>query len=234
MTMKKMVLLLTCVLVGMTATWAQGVTKADTLRHQVMLQTTKGDIVVELYNETPRHRDNFLKVVRSGYYNGILFHRVIADFMIQAGDSTTRHAKPGAQLGDYDLGYTVPAEFRFPQFFHRRGALAAAREPDSVNPQRASGGAHFYIVWGRTYSDASLDRIQHKTDSLTKSNLTFTPEIREYYKTVGGTPHLDGMYTVFGQVIKGLDVVDAIDHVATDEHDRPLDDVRIIKATVIK
>ncbi len=226
--MKKIALLLTLMLFAVLATWAQGETKADTVRHQVMLQTTKGNIVVELFNETPRHRDNFLKLVRSGYYNGILFHRVIADFMIQAGDSTSRHAKPGTQLGDYDLNYTVPAEFRFPQYFHKRGALAAAREPDSVNPQRASGGAHFYIVWGRTYSDASLDRIQHKTDSLTKSNLTFTPEIREYYKTVGGTPHLDGMYTV------GLDVVDAIDHVATDENDRPLEDVRIVKASVIK
>ena len=232
--MKKIALLLTLMLFAVSATWAQGETKADTVRHQVMLQTTKGNIVVELFNETPRHRDNFLKLVRSGYYNGILFHRVIADFMIQAGDSTSRHAKPGTQLGDYDLNYTVPAEFRFPQYFHKRGALAAAREPDSVNPQRASGGAHFYIVWGRTYSDASLDRIQHKTDSLTQGAVKFTPEIREYYKTVGGTPHLDGMYTVFGQVIQGLDVVDAIDHVATDENDRPLEDVRIVKASVIK
>ena len=232
--MRKVALLLTLMLFAVSAAWAQGETKPDTLRHQVMLQTTKGNIVVELYNETPRHRDNFLKVVRSGYYDGILFHRVIADFMIQAGDSTSRHAKPGAQLGDYDLGYTVPAEFRYPQYFHKRGALAAAREPDSVNPQRASGGAHFYIVWGRTYSDKSLDRIQHKTDSLTHGTVKFTPEIREYYKTVGGPPHLDGMYTVFGQVIQGLDVVDAIDHVATDENDRPLEDVRIIKASVIK
>ena len=131
--MKKIALLLTLMLFAVSATWAQGETKADTVRHQVMLQTTKGNIVVELYNETPRHRDNFLKLVRSGYYNGILFHRVIADFMIQAGDSTSRHAKPGTQLGDYDLNYTVPAEFRFPQYFHKRGALAAAREPDSVN-----------------------------------------------------------------------------------------------------
>lgn len=232
--MKKIVLTLALLLTQVLSLLAADGVAPDTVRHQVLLQTSMGDIVVELYNETPRHRDNFLKVVRSGYYNGILFHRVIADFMIQAGDSTTRHAKPGAPVGDYDLGYTVPSEFRFPQFFHKRGALAAAREPDSVNPQRASGGAHFYIVWGHTYTDASLDRIQHKTDSLTGGKVKFTPEVREYYKTVGGTPHLDGMYTVFGQVVKGLDVVDAIDHVKTDDGDRPLADVRIIKAVVLK
>ncbi len=137
--MKKIALLLTLMFFAVSAIWAQGETKTDTVRHQVMLQTTKGNIVVELYNETPRHRDNFLKVVRSGYYNGILFHRVIADFMVQAGDSTSRHAQPGAPLGDCDLGYTVPAEFRYPLYFHKRGALA--RESPTASTRNGLRGA---------------------------------------------------------------------------------------------
>lgn len=206
----------------------------DTLRHQVLLQTTKGDIVVELFNETPRHRDNFLKLVRSGYYDGILWHRVIADFMIQTGDSTTRHAKPGEQVGEYDVNYTIPAEIRFPQLFHKRGALAAARQGDDVNPQRASSGAQFYIVWGYPFTVAALNRAQDKLDERTEGKVKLTSDIREYYMSYGGTPHLDGQYTVFGQVIKGLDVVGAIDYVKTDEYDRPVDDVRIVKAIVLK
>ena len=202
--------------------------------HEVLLQTSKGDILLKLYNETPLHRDNFLKLVRSGYYDGNLFHRVIADFMIQTGDSTTRHAKPGDLLGEYSPDYSIPAEFRFPKLFHKRGALAAAREPDSSNPDRLSSSSQFYIVWGQTHSDAYLDKCQEGIDKRTNGTVKLTPEIREVYRTIGGTPHLDGQYTVFGEVLSGLDVVKAIDYTKTDEHDRPIEDIRIIKATVVK
>lgn len=202
--------------------------------HEVLLQTSKGDILLKLYNETPLHRDNFLKLVRSGYYDGNLFHRVIADFMIQTGNSTTRHAKPGDRLGEYSPDYSIPAEFRFPKLFHKRGALAAAREPDSSNPERASSSSQFYIVWGQTHSDAYLDKCQEGIDKRTNGTVKLTPEIREVYRTVGGTPHLDGQYTLFGEVVSGLDVVKDIDYSKTDEYDRPVEDIKIIKATVIK
>lgn len=210
--------------------------QADTAarRPQVLLQTSKGDILVELYNETPRHRDNFLRLVRSGYYDGILWHRVIADFMIQTGDSTTRHALPGASVGDYAPDYKVPAEFVFPKYFHKRGALAAAREGDGVNPERASSAAQFYIVWGYTYGTVSLDKVQARIDEATQGRVKLTDEVRDYYMKHGGTPHLDGQYTVFGEVVKGLDVVRDIDFVDTDDYDRPIDDVRIVKATVVE
>ena len=128
-------------------------TDSSAVRHQVLLQTTKGDIVIELYNETPEHRDNFLKLVKKGYYNGILWHRVIANFMIQTGDSATRHAKPGERIGDHDLNYTIPAEIVFPKYFHKRGAVAAAREGDKANPERKSSAAQFYIVYGSPFSE---------------------------------------------------------------------------------
>ncbi len=204
------------------------------VRHQVMLRTTKGDIVLELYNETPLHRDNFLKLVRSGYYDSNLWHRVIADFMIQTGDSTTRHAAPGVQVGDYDPGYTVPAEFRFPKYFHKRGAVAAAREADSDNPERWSSSSQFYIVWGRVFTPEALDWVQKRLDERTDGKVKLTPEVRACYEKEGGTPHLDGQYTVFGEVVQGLDVVDSLNHVSTDANDRPLQDVRIIKAEVIR
>lgn len=209
-------------------------TDSSAVRHQVLLQTSKGDIVVELYNETPRHRDNFLKLVKSGYYDGILWHRVIADFMIQTGDSTTRHAKPGVEVGDYDLDYRIPAEIVYPKYFHKRGALAAAREGDSVNPERKSSAAQFYIVWGAVYGNSSLDKVQARLDETTGGKVKLTPEVREAYRMYGGTPHLDGQYTVFGEVVKGLNVVRDIDYVDTDDNDRPVWDVKIIKATVIK
>lgn len=202
--------------------------------HEVLLQTSKGDILLRLYNETPLHRDNFLKLVRSGYYDGNLFHRVIADFMIQTGDSTTRHAKTGDRLGGYSPNYNIPAEFRFPKLFHKRGALAAARESDSNNPERSSSSSQFYIVWGQPHSDAYLDKCQEGIDKRTNGTVKLTSEIREVYRTLGGTPHLDGQYTVFGEVVSGLDVVKVIDYSKTDEFDRPVEDIRIIKATVIK
>ena len=206
----------------------------DTLRHEVLLQTTMGDIRVALCNETPRHRDNFLRLVREGYYDGNLFHRVIWNFMVQSGDSTSRHAAPGQQLGYYSPDYTIPAEIVFPRLHHKRGALAAAREGDDVNPERASSSAQFYIVYGKRLLPAQLDDVQRRLDHATGGQIQLTPELRDEYYRKGGTPHLDGQYTVFGEVVSGLDVVERIQMVQTDAHDRPLDDVRIIKATVVK
>jgi len=208
--------------------------QADTLRHEVLLQTSMGDIRIALYNETPRHRDNFLKLVRSGYYDGLLFHRVIDKFMIQAGDSASRHAQPGQLLGDSPEGYTVPQEISYPRLFHKRGAVGAAREGDDVNPSRASSAAQFYIVFGRRFNDDMLDRVQQRLDESTKGMVRLTPEVRQAYKAHGGTPHLDGQYTVFGEVVQGLSAVQSIEWVETDKNDRPLQDVRIIKATVVK
>ncbi len=209
-------------------------TDSSAVRHQVLLQTSKGDIVLELYNETPLHRDNFLRLVRSGYYDGILWHRVIADFMIQTGDSTTRHAKPGVTVGEYDLDYRLPAEIVYPKYFHKRGVLAAAREGDAENPERKSSAAQFYITWGYNYSKSALDKMQARLDETTCGKVKFTPEVCDAYQKYGGTPHLDGQYTVFGEVVKGLNVVRDIDYVETDDNDRPVWDVKILKATVIK
>ena len=208
-------------------------TPTDTTQTEVLLETNMGNIRVALYNDTPLHRDNFLKLVREGFYDGTLFHRVIADFMIQGGDSTTRHAKPGETVGLHSPDYTVPAEFVFPKHFHKRGALAAAREGDNENPERASSASQFYIVYGTTYSELSLDRFQQKLDEKTGGTVKLTPEIRDHYRKYGGTPHLDGQYTVFGEVVEGMDVVRKINYVKTDDYNRPWDDVRILKATVI-
>ncbi|MCR5465119.1 MAG: peptidylprolyl isomerase [Bacteroidales bacterium] len=197
----------------------------------VVLETTKGDIELKLYNATPLHRDNFVKLVKEGAYDSLLFHRVIRDFMIQGGDPDSKNATPGVFLGDGDKPYTVPAEFRLEEgIFHRRGVLAAAREGDDVNPEQRSSAMQFYIVWGKIFDDAGLDNIQKRLDDRTGGRVKLTPEMREVYKTVGGTPHLDGQYTVFGEVVSGLDVVDAIQQVPTDGNDRPLDNVRIIRA----
>ena len=192
-----------------------------------------GNIRLALYDETPLHRDNFLKLVREGYYDGNLFHRVIYNFMIQSGDSTSRHAQPGQLLGEYSPDYTIPAEFRFPAIFHKRGSLAAAREGDEVNPGRASSASQFYIVYGRRFNDEMLDEQQERLDKATGNTVKLTDEVRETYKRVGGTPHLDGQYTVFGEVVEGLDIVKEIDWVQTDDKARPIDDVRIIRASVV-
>lgn len=203
-------------------------------RHEVQFLTTKGRIRVMLYNETPQHRDNFLRLVREGYYDGVLFHRVINRFMIQTGDSATRNLQQGEPIPDLPEAYKVPAEIRFPQLFHKRGALAAAREGDDVNPERASSMSQFYIVYGRIFSDAKLDRMQERVSKATNGKTVFTPEIRKVYKTIGGTPHLDGQYTVFGEVVEGMDVVEDIEFVKTDSNDRPIEEVRIINAKVVK
>lgn len=228
-------LLLLIVLFCSTTGWAQdGSQDSTSVQHEVLFETNLGDFKVVLYNETPRHRDNFLELVKKGYYDGILFHRVIGNFMIQTGDSTTRHALPGESVGNHDLDYTIPAEIVYPQYFHKRGALAAAREGDAENPERASSAAQFYIAYGTNYSDLSLDRYQEQIDQKTKGTIKFTKEIRDYYRKYGGTPHLDGQYTVFGEVSEGLDVVRKINFVRTDDYNRPIDDVRIIKASVIR
>ena len=195
------------------------------------METTKGTIELKLYDATPLHRDNFKTLVSEGAYDSLLFHRVIKDFMIQGGDPDSKNAEPGMLLGEGDRPYTVPAEFRLDEgIFHRRGVLAAAREGDDVNPEQRSSAMQFYIVWGRVFDDEGLDRMQERLDQRTGGTVKLTPEMRDVYKTIGGTPHLDGQYTVFGEVVSGLDVVDAIQQVDTDENDRPLEDVRILHA----
>lgn len=206
----------------------------DSIEHEVLLETTKGNIRVKLYNDTPLHRDNFLKLVRQGFYDGLLFHRIIPDFMIQAGDSASRHAPEGTLLGDSPEPYTIPAEIRFPRHFHRRGALAAARESDEENPARASSASQFYIVTGQIFTTDMLDKVQQRLDSVTQGNVRLTPAIKEVYRTFGGSPHLDGQYSVFGEVVEGFDITDLIQWAARDEHDRPFEDIRIVKASVVK
>ena len=252
--------------------------KTDNNMTKVELETTYGNIVVELYNETPQHRDNFIKLVNSGYYDGVLFHRVIKDFMIQTGDGNSKTAGPDTSLGDGDPGYTIEAEFVYPKYFHKRGALAAARTGDQVNPERRSSGSQFYIVTGKIYGSdelkamtqrladvqkqdifrrlimenrAKIEEMQknHDNDGLTafqneliqqteaeaaKNPFSLTDEQLNAYTSIGGTPHLDGQYTVFGEVIEGMDVVDKIQNVTTGRMDRPTVDVKIIKARVLK
>lgn len=203
-------------------------------RQEILLETDSGNVRIALYNETPLHRDNILKLVKSHAYDGVLFHRVIRDFMVQTGDLGSIGAPQGKLLGDTPERYSVPAEIHFPQLFHKRGAVAAAREGDNVNPERRSSASQFYIVWGQKWDDASLDKVQKRIDEMTNGTVKLTPEVREAYKTIGGTPHLDGSYTVFGEVVEGLEVIGRIEKAATDDHDRPLKDIHIIRATVVK
>ncbi len=176
-----------------------------------IIHTDYGDIKGVLFNDTPKHRDNFVKLVKEGWYNGSIFHRVIQNFMIQGGQSAN---------GQRDPGYTIPAEIK-PEHFHKKGALAAARMGDNVNPERASSGSQFYIVQGQVFNDATLDMLEKR------SGTTFTEEQRKAYTTDGGTPHLDGAYTVFGQVADGFDVIDKIAAVQTGQMDRPVKDVKM-------
>ena len=199
-------------------------------RAEVLMETSEGNIRIQLYNETPLHRDNFLRLVKAHYYDSLLFHRVIKNFMIQGGNRNTRQAEFTPQFADLcdSLDYTIEAEFRLPKLFHKRGTIAAAREGDDVNPQKRSSSTQFYFVWGRKYSERAMEFTESRLD------IELTPEMREAYMTVGGTPHLDGSYTVFGEIVEGLDVVERIQGVETDEGDRPLQPVMIIKATVVK
>ena len=202
-------------------------------RPEILLETDSGNIRIQLYNETPKHRDNFIKQVKAGAYDGVLFHRVIKDFMIQTGDLGSKTAKPGQMLGDTPEEYTIPAEIHYPQLLHKRGAVAAARESDEVNPQRASSSTQFYIVWGIKFSDKQLDWAQSRLNHYTDSTVQMSPETRELYKTVGGTPNLDGTYTVFGEVVEGLEIVNRIEQAVVDDNDRPLADIHIRKASIV-
>lgn len=185
---------------------------------KVKIITPYGKMILELSDETPAYRDNFIKLVKKHFYDGLLFHRVIKNFMIQGGDPNSRNAKPGELLGNGGVGYTIPANFKT-NLFHQKGALAAAREGDNVNPTKASSGCQFYIVQGKKYTSEQLDQIEART------GYHFTAEQRKVYETIGGTPFLDGNYTVFGQLIKGMDVLDKIAAVPTDANDRPEKDI---------
>jgi len=201
-------------------------------KRDVELYTTAGNIVLRLYDSTPLHRDNFLKLVKAHYYDSVLFHRVIKNFMIQSGDPNSKTAMAGQPLGNGGPGYMVPAEFR-PSLFHKKGVLAAARNGDDVNPEKQSSASQFYIVQGRKFTDRELDSIE----VVRLKGYKLPVEHREVYKTIGGTPQLDQNYTVFGEVIKGLDVVDTIASTATSkgvDKDRPLQDIRILKARLVK
>lgn len=192
----------------------------------VKIETDSGTMVAKLSEKTPLTTRNFLKLVKEHFYDGLLFHRVIKGFMIQGGDPDSRNATPGQVLGEGGLKYTVPAEFDS-SLFHRKGAIAMARESDDINPKKASSPTQFYIVEGRTFSDNEMDKIEKKFKII-------IPEShREVYRTIGGAPFLDMNYTVFGQVIGGLDVIDKIAHAPKDEHDRPLNNIHM-KISVMK
>ena len=241
---------------------------------KVRIQTMLGDIVVRLFDETPLHRDNFVKLVKEGFYDGTLFHRVIKDFMVQGGDPDSKGAPAGKMLGMGGPGYTIEAEIK-DSLFHKRGALAAARQGDQVNPERRSSGSQFYIVWGQVYSEGQLrqfsnqlrmQRVQNAFNALAAEHRSEIMQMRkernraglqelqdrlvaeaekrvgsvglsdeqiQVYSTVGGTPHLDGQYTVFGEVEEGLDVVEMIQGTATGRGDRPVDDIEM-RASVIE
>lgn len=243
----------------------------------VKISTTLGDIIVRLYDETPLHRDNFLKLAKEGYYDGTIFHRVIKNFMIQGGDPDSKNPAPGAHYGTGGPDYTIEAEIK-DGIYHKRGALAAARQGDEVNPERRSSGSQFYIVWGDVYKEGQLGQLSkqlemqaqqgifnklvagHRAEILQmrknrdQSGLMelqekliaemekiakeqgvggLTEEQKQIYSTVGGTPHLDGQYTVFGEVTEGLDVVEMIQQAATQPGDRPVDDI-VMKVTVVE
>lgn len=226
------VVLFNCLIVCSLAAQKDSTIKKKDRKRDVLVQTTMGDIVIRLSDSTPLHRDNFLKLVKVGYYDSILFHRVIQNFMIQSGDPNSKRATPGVPLGNGGPGYTVPAEFRA-TLFHKKGAMAAARQGDNVNPQKVSSGSQFYIVQGKVFTDAGLDSVE-----IFRMNGRKIPATqREVYRTIGGTPHLDQAYTVYGEVVKGLDVIDKIAAVQTSraqDRDRPVQDVRIIKGKLIK
>lgn len=213
--MKKILVL--CSLLAPLSLWAQ--------KYRVILKTTKGTIKMELYDGTPLHRDNFVKLAKSHFYNGILFHRVINQFMIQAGDPDSKTAKVGDFLGEGDVKYKIPAEIFPEKYYHKRGALGMARDD---NPEKMSSGAQFYIVTGKIQTDSLLKIAQSRSGyhiSLPHQNV---------YKKIGGAPHLDNNYTVFGEVLKGQSVADAIAATKRDKNDRPLQDIRILSMKVHK
>jgi len=227
--MKKIISLATLIFFTITSFGQKDstVTKKDRKR-DVLLQTTMGDITIRLSDSTPLHRDNFLKLVKVGFYDSLLFHRVIKDFMIQGGDPNSKNAPAGQQLGNGGPSYKVPAEFR-QTLFHKKGVIAAARDN---NPEKASSGSQFYIAQGKIYTDAGLDSLENG-----RLGRKIPALYREAYKTIGGIPHLDENYTVYGEVVRGIEVIDKIASVPTSkrkDRDRPLTDVMIIKAKLIK
>ncbi len=192
---------------------------------KVRMETTEGNITLLLYSDVPQHANNFIKLVKQGFYDSLLFHRVIPNFMIQGGDPQSKTAPAGKALGSGSVGYRVPAEFMVEKYIHKKGALAAARDG---NPEKASSGCQFYIVGGKTYNASELANLEKQ------KNLKYTDAQRKLYMTIGGTPHLDNEYTVYGEVIEGLDVITRIASVPRDKTNRPYKDVRIISAKVIK
>ncbi len=209
---------------------AQAIGIQKEMSHQgllVEIGTDHGEILVKLYEDTPIHTANFIKLAQENFYEGILFHRVIKNFMIQAGDPKSRDASPEDMLGDGSLGYTLPAEF-VPERFHKRGALCAARMGDQVNPKKESSSCQFYIVQGEVWDNAALDKMEARFGKK------FTEEQRKVYTSVGGTPFLDGEYTVFGEVLEGMEVVDKISMSDCDKNDRPREDVRITYVRIVK
>lgn len=236
--MKKILTLIACCMMGMNLsaqTANEDSLTADTTLHQVMLETTMGNIKLALYNDTPKHRDNFLKLVNEGYYNGCIFQRVIKNFMIQGGDYSCRKVTPG-KVEKFDVGYTVPAEIIYPKYYHKRGQLCMAREGDDENPTKASGATDFYITWGRNFSPRQMEYLVEQMQREGKNYAIPSKEVQEGYIKYGGVPHLDNGYTVFGEVLEGLDVVDKIQNVTTNKenNDRPLEDIIILKAEQIK
>jgi peptidyl-prolyl cis-trans isomerase B (cyclophilin B) len=193
----------------------------------VLLSTDYGDMKIMLYDETPVHKENFLKLAGEGYYDGLIFHRVINGFMIQGGDPKSRTSETGEALGDGGPEYTLPAEFN-PALYHKKGALAAARQGDQVNPEKKSSGSQFYIVQGKPVNDNQLTSLEKQ------SGVKYTEEQKEVYRTLGGTPHLDHNYTVFGEVIEGMDVIDKIAAAQTDNRNRPLENIRMTMKLVKK
>jgi len=201
--------------------FTKSVTAQKNKSTEVLISTKFGDMKVLLYNETPKHRDNFIKLINKKFYDGTIFHRVIKSFMIQGGDPNSVNAKPDAMLGNGGPGYTIDAEI-VPKYFHKKGALAAARLGDRANPQKKSSGSQFYIVQGKIYGDKELDAMESRMGK------TLSEEQRKAYKTIGGTPHLDGEYTVFGEVIQGLDIIEKIAAVEIDKAtNRPLEDIKM-------
>ncbi|MGP1475910.1 MAG: peptidylprolyl isomerase [Phocaeicola sp.] len=279
--MKVYKLFLMLVLIAFTACGAGSNNQSKNMgkdkRTLVKFETTAGNFTVELYNETPKHRDNFIKLCKEGVYDSTLFHRVIKNFMIQAGDPDSKTASDTAMLGGGDVGYTIPAEFMADKYFHKRGALAAARQGDDVNPEKASSGCQFYIVTGRKFTQDQLlnmegninqqreenifnelahqrmkeiymlrraddnDKLLALQDSLEvqahqqlkdEGYFKFNPEQIQAYTTMGGAPHLDGSYTVFGEITEGMEAIEKIEIAKTNNADRPITNIRILKAIV--
>ncbi|MDP2188071.1 MAG: peptidylprolyl isomerase [Sphingobacteriaceae bacterium] len=222
--MKKLMVLTLALVVGYGQVNAQKSKKVKEIL--IEFETTEGVMLVKLYNQTPLHRDNMVKLVKEGYYDGLLFHRVIKSFMIQGGDPDSRNAKPGQMLGQGGPGYTVPAEI-IDSLIHKKGALAAARMGDQVNPTKASSGSQFYIVQGRPFNENELKSME------ARSGIKYTDAQKQLYATLGGVPHLDGGYTVFGELVTGFDVLDKIGNTQTGAGDRPVKEMKIIKAKIL-